>query len=65
MYNKIYLANKFKKEYEKKYNFIYDYMIRIELDLIIKDFLPKEIFEDNNKIFLPTTFKIFYLLWLS
>jgi hypothetical protein len=61
MYNKIYLANKLKKEYEKENNFIYDYVIRIRPDLIIKEFLPKEIFEEenNNKIYMPIISNVF------
>jgi hypothetical protein len=54
MYNKIYLANEFKKQYEIENNFIYDIVIRIRADLIIKEYLPKYILEKNlNKLYLP------------
>ena len=59
MYNKIYLANQLKKEYEIENNFIYDHVIRIRPDLILKEFLPKEIFLDKDKIHMPSILKIF------
>ena len=49
MFNKIYLANKLKKEYEIKNNFLYDYVIRIRPDLVVKEHLPSYIFKDDYK----------------
>lgn len=63
MYYKIYLANQLKKEYENENNFTYDYVIRIRPDLIIKEFLPKYIFEQNlNKLYLPII-SPYFSLW--
>ncbi len=61
MYNKIYLANKLKKDYENENNFTYDYVIRIRPDLIIKEYLPDYIFnnENTNKIYFPYISDIF------
>ena len=61
MFNKIYLANKLKKEYEIKNNFLYDYVIRIRPDLVVKEHLPSYIFKDDykNKIYMPIISKIF------
>ena len=61
MYNKIYLANKLKIQYEKDNNFLYDYVIRIRPDLVVKEYLPNHIFNSNlkNVIYLPITLKIF------
>lgn len=60
MYNKIYLSNQLKKDYENENNFTYDYVIRIRPDLIIKESLPKYIFTENkNKIYFPYISKIF------
>jgi len=60
MYNKIYLANQLKKDYENENNFIYDYVIRIRPDLIIKESLPNYIFTENkNIIYFPYISKIF------
>lgn len=57
MYNKIYLSNELKKQYEKENNFIYDYVIRIRPDLIVKQYLPKEIFEKKDEtIYLPVMY---------
>ncbi len=53
MFNKIYIANELKKDYEKENNFIYDYVIRTRQDLIIKEYLPEFIFNDLNKLYLP------------
>lgn len=56
MYNKIYLVNQLKKEYETENKFIYDYVIRARPDLVIKEYLPKYIFDNNlNKLYLPLT----------
>lgn len=61
MYNKIYLANQLKKEYEFQHNFSYDFVIRIRPDLIIKEHLPINIFYNNieNKIYMPIISKVF------
>ena len=57
MYNKIYVSNELKKQYEKENNFIYDHVIRIRPDLIVKQYLPKEVFEKNNeKIYFPYSY---------
>jgi hypothetical protein len=57
MFNKIYLSNELKKQYEKENNFIYDYVIRIRPDLVVKQYLPREVFEKNNdKIYIPFSF---------
>ena len=60
MYNKIYLANKLKKEYEIDNNFIYDYVIRIRPDLVVKEHLPPYIFNINykNNIYMPMIINI-------
>ncbi len=61
MYNKIFMANQLKKEYETTYNFSYDYVIRIRPDLLIKEHLPVNIFDNiKNNIYMPiisNTFK--------
>ena len=61
MYNKIYLANKLKKEFEEKNNFTYDFVIRIRPDLVIKEHLPSYIFNNNlsNKIYMPIISDLF------
>lgn len=61
MYNKIYLANQLKIKYENKNNFKYDYVIRIRPDIIIKEYLPKYIFEKEitNQIYMPIISKMF------
>lgn len=60
MYNKIYLANQLKKDYEVENNFVYDYVIRIRPDLIIKETIPEYIFTENkNKIYFPYISKVF------
>jgi hypothetical protein len=61
MYNKIYMANKLKIQYEKDNNFIYDYVIRIRPDLIVKEHLPNHIFNSNlgNVIYMPIISKVF------
>jgi hypothetical protein len=57
MFNKIYLSNELKKQYEKENNFIYDYVIRIRPDLVVKQFLPKKIFEKkDNKLYIAITY---------
>jgi hypothetical protein len=64
MYNKIYLANKLKKEYEIDNNFIYDYVIRIRPDLVVKEHLPSYIFNDNlkNNIYMPIILKLYIII---
>ncbi len=61
MYNKIYLANKLKSDYEIENNFVYDYVIRIRPDLLIKEHLSKNIFESDmkNNIYMPIISKVF------
>ena len=63
MYNKIYLANKLKKEYETNNNFLYDYVIRIRPDLVVKEHLPSNIFNINykNNIYMPIISKVFII----
>lgn len=60
MYNKIYLANKLKKEYEINHNFLYDYVIRIRPDLVVKEHLPSNILNNDyeNNIYIPYCSKI-------
>jgi hypothetical protein len=64
MYYKIYLANKLKKEYEIDNNFIYDYVIRIRPDLVVKEHLPSYIFHDNlkNNIYMPLIINIYIII---
>ncbi len=50
MYKKMYMSNIIRKEYENENNFQYDYIIRIRPDLVIKEYLPKYIFTDNNDL---------------
>ena len=50
MYKKIYMSNLLRKKYEQENNFNYDYIIRIRPDLVIKEYLPKYIFTENNDI---------------
>lgn len=60
MYNKIFLANELKKEYEIENNFTYDFVIRIRPDLIIKEYLPDYIFDNmDDKIYFPFISNIF------
>ena len=60
MYNKIYLSNKLKIDYEIENNFKYDYVIRVRPDIIIKEFLPKYVFEnDTNILYFPRKYEVF------
>lgn len=61
MYNKIFLANKLKIDFENNNNFKYDYVIRIRPDLIIKEHLPEYIFDNqiDNQIYMPIISKAF------
>jgi len=60
MYNKIYLSNKLKIDYELENNFKYNYVIRMRPDLIVKEFLPKYIFEnETDKLYLPRKYEMF------
>jgi hypothetical protein len=52
MFKKIYLCNKYKKDYEKKNNFKYDMVIRIRPDLLISSSIPKMNLS-NKTIYLP------------
>jgi hypothetical protein len=58
MYKKMYYSNELKKKYAKEINKKYDYVIRIRPDIIIKDYLPLNIFNNsnNNDIYIPTDF---------
>lgn len=59
MYKKMYYSNQLKKKYANENNIKYDYVIRIRPDIIIKDYLPLDIFNNynNNDIYIPTDFK--------
>ncbi len=61
MYNKIYLANQLKINYENEKNFKYDYVIRIRPDLLIKEYLPTKFFNtiNTNTINMPIISPIF------
>lgn len=56
MYNKIYICNKLKKEYEFKNKIKYDVCIRIRPDLFIKSFIPDYIINntDHNTFYTPS-----------
>jgi hypothetical protein len=55
MYEKIYLCNKLKKEYEKQHS-TYDIIIRLRPDLIIKEKIPLNIIKniETNTIYYPS-----------
>ena len=58
MFHSIYLSNKFKKDYEDRYNFKYDYVIRMRPDIIFHE--SKSLEEDlllvNNNTFFYADF---------
>jgi len=62
MFQKIYLCNNLKKQYESENNFIYDFAIRIRPDIYIKSKVPTKIFNniDNNTFYSPCLFKLDY-----
>ena len=51
MFYKMYKCNKMKCEYEEKYNFKYDLVIRMRPDIQLKDKLPIKFFIKNKNIF--------------
>jgi len=48
----IFQANKLKKEYEQKNNFIYDWVVRIRFDFALNVKIDFDLL-DNNKLYLP------------
>jgi hypothetical protein len=49
LYNKIYLCNQLKIDYEKENNMVYDLCIRIRPDLYIKNYIPDNIITNIEK----------------
>ena len=55
MYEKIFLCNNLRKEYQKKNNIVYDVNIRIRPDLIVKNYIPNSVINNiqTNTIYSP------------
>jgi hypothetical protein len=49
MYEKIFLCNNLRKEYQKKNNIVYDVNIRIRPDLIVKNYIPNYVINNINQ----------------
>lgn len=69
MFDKMYICNNLKNEYQQKHNITYDINIRIRPDLYIKNYIPEHIVNNlkQNTIYSPRLFNwdffttIFYL----